>query len=278
VEHKLNETSSTASKAPSIGKAVCDYVQIDGDSGAHVRGGVIDEARVCLSVNGREWVTIMCSPFGLEQLALGFMLNEGLVASVAEVRSIKPDQSGTCLDIWLSHAVELPQRLTVTAGCGGGATFDAFSTTRAPLTSTRGISADQIHALMRALNGAAALYRDVRGVHTSALSDGESLLCVAQDIGRHNTIDRLRGHAAQTGLDTRDLILLASGRISSEMLSKAAVMGVPIVISRTSPTRMSLRLAEAWGITVIGYARGGHCRVYTGAARVAYRSRASADD
>ena len=122
---------------------------------------------------------------------------------------------------------------------------------------------------MKQLHLSAELYKEVRGVHTSALSDGQTLLLVAQDVGRHNTIDRLWGQALQQSLSTEGLILLASGRISSEMLNKAAKMGVPLIISRTSPTSLSIQLARAWNLTVIGYARGDSFRVYSGAERIA---------
>jgi FdhD protein len=250
------------------GQIACDYIQVDGGNGRSVAGGVIAETKVCLSINGREWLSVLCSPLEPGDLALGFLLNEGIIDDVAAVHSLHVAEDGSCVDIWLKHAVTLPERLTITSGCGGGVTFDETVATRAPLTSTRTIDAAQVQAMMRALNGAAELYRDVRGVHTSALCDGERLLHVAQDIGRHNTIDRLRGIAARCALDTRDLILIASGRISAEMLAKAAAMGVPIVCSRTSPTSASVALARAWNMTVIGYARGRQFRIYSGAERV----------
>ena len=106
-------------------------------------------------------------------------------------------------------------------------------------------------------------FLDPGKIQTSALSDGRQLLLVAQDVGRHNTIDRLWGKALKQGVITRDRILLASGRISSEMLNKAAKMGVPVVISRTSPTSLSVELGRAWNITLIGYARGNTFRIYT---------------
>ena len=127
---------------------------------------------------------------------------------------------------------------------------------------------EQVFGLMKQLHLAAELYNEVRGVHTSVLSDGEALLLVAQDVGRHNTIDRLWGQALKQGIATEGRILLASGRISSEMLNKAAKMGVPIIISRTSPTSLSVDLGRAWNITVVGYARGSSYRVYTAPARV----------
>jgi FdhD protein len=121
---------------------------------------------------------------------------------------------------------------------------------------------------MHKLHLAAELYQEVRGVHTSALSDGQELLLVAQDVGRHNTIDRLWGQALQQGVETEGHILLASGRISSEMINKAAKMKVPIIISRTSPTSLSVELGRAWHITVIGYARGNQFRVYSAPERI----------
>jgi FdhD protein len=121
---------------------------------------------------------------------------------------------------------------------------------------------------MRQLNEAAALYRTSRGVHTSALSDGEKLLVLAEDVGRHNTLDKIRGACLLGGLPTRDHIVISSGRISSEMVTKARKMEAPIVISRTSPTALSVRLARAWNMTLIGYVRGRQLRVYTGPERV----------
>jgi FdhD protein len=94
------------------------------------------------------------------------------------------------------------------------------------------------------------------------------LLLVAQDVGRHNTIDRLWGKALKQNIPTEGNILLTSGRISSEMLNKAAKMGVPITISRTSPTSLSVELAQAWNITLVGYARGNSFRVYAVPERV----------
>ena len=117
--------------------------------------------------------------------------------------------------------------------------------------------------LVRHLNDSAILYREVRGVHTSALADPMRLLVVKEDVGRHNTLDKIRGAALLTGLPTRDRILVTTGRVSSEMMTKAVRMGTPIVVSRTSPTALSVRLADAWGITLVGYARGRRLSVYT---------------
>ncbi len=232
-------------------------------------GEVIDEAPLSLYINGQEWVTLMCTPIGLEDLALGFLVAEGVIRSLEDVKLLDITHRGQVADVWLNNGdVTLPQRRIVTSGCGGGVTFADLAVTREPIRSQKRVSLDQVFELMHLLNGAATLYRRSQGVHTSALSDGKRFLATAEDVGRHNTLDKLRGYALQHDIPTGDTILLTTGRISSEMLQKAADMGSPIVISRTSPTSLSLELAQAWNITLVGYARGHRLRVYTGRERV----------
>jgi FdhD protein len=239
------------------------------DTASPVESAVIEEALVCISVNGEELASFMCTPHNLEELALGFMRSEGFIHSLADIDILHLSDSRTCVDIWL-HDLSFtpPRRRIITSGCGGGVTFDDLSERHPPLNTAASLTPPQIYNLMRQLHQSAELYNEVRGVHTSALSDGHELLLVAQDVGRHNTIDRLWGQALHQGVETEGCILLASGRISSEMLNKAAKMKVPIVISRTSPTSLSVELGRAWNITVIGYARGNTFRIYSAPERI----------
>ena len=114
----------------------------------------------------------------------------------------------------------------------------------------------------------ATLYARSRGVHTAALSDGEKLIVLAEDVGRHNTIDKVRGACLIEQIDPRDKVLLCTGRISSEMVNKAARMGCPIVVSRTTPTSLAVQLAQTWNITMVGYVRGNALNVYTHPGRI----------
>jgi FdhD protein len=245
-----------------------DYATFENGVWQPVAGAITEEALVCIYVNGRELATFMCTPHEQDELALGFLRAEGLLHSLDEVRALTVAENGQCVDVWLDHAVEMPARRIVTSGCGGGVTFDDLRTQHAPLNTRTTISPDQLFARMRDLYHAGALYRATQGIHTSALSDGQRLVLVAEDVGRHNTIDRLWGKALKQGVTTEGLILLATGRISSEMLGKAAKMGVPIVASRTSATSMSVTLAEAWNVTVVGYVRRNSLRVYTASQRI----------
>jgi FdhD protein len=158
--------------------------------------------------------------------------------------------------------------MILTSGCGGGVTFEDLSATFEPLESDLRVTPDQLWQLMDQLHQTADLYGRARGVHTSNLSDGERPLLVAEDVGRHNTLDKLGGLALLNQIDTKDRIILTSGRISSEMINKARHMGVPIVCSRTSPTSMSVGLAKEWNITLVGYLRRNSMNLYAHPERV----------
>lgn len=254
---------------PMFGSAAVRYVKYDHGVAKPVDGGVIQEAQICLYVNGVELATFMCSPMAPGDLALGFLRTEGIIGSLADVRTWRVADNGECVDVWLNKPFEAPTRRIITAGCGGGVTFDDIAQTRAPLDDPLHVSPVQVTGWMKQMHQRADLYNAVRGVHTSALCGPGGEMLIAQDLGRHNTIDRLWGMAMQQNLDTRGKVLVASGRISSEMLSKAVRMGVPVVVSRTSPTSLSVQLGAAWNITVIGYCRGEQFRVYTAPWRVA---------
>ncbi len=252
-----------------VGIQPTTYVLYKGDTSNPVESGVIEEGLVCISVNGQELATFMCTPQRLEELAVGFLRSEGFIHTLADIEVLHVSASNTCVDIWLRDLnFTPPKRQIITSGCGGGVTFDDLSQRHSPLNTTMTVTPPQIAKLMQKLHLAAELYNEVRGSHTSALSDGHDLMLVAQDVGRHNTIDRLWGQALQQGINTEGRILLASGRISSEMLNKAAKMKIPVIISRTSPTSLSVELGRAWNITVIGYAQGNSFRVYSAPERV----------
>jgi len=228
-------------------------------------GGVVREALVRLHVNGRELVRLMCTPVQLDHLALGFLRSEGLIREMADVRLVVVCPSRTCVDIWLRNAnLELPGQPVLTSGCGGGVTFADLEAAGEPVRSGLRVQAGEIGRLMTALLAG----QEARGAHRAGLADTERLLAVAEDVGRHNTLDKIWGYCLREGIETQDRILLATGRISSEMMGKAARMGVPFVVSRTSPTSLSVALAEAWNITLVGYARRTSMNVYTGRERV----------
>lgn len=245
------------------------YTVITRKGSETVNSEVIHEQLVSFFVNGQELATIMATPCQQDAHALGFLANEGIIETMDDVRAVHICPSGGCVDVWLARPdFAPPRRMILTSGCGGGVTFDDLSASVEPLTLTKQISATKLWDLMDDLNRAAELYSRAGGVHTSILSDSEQLLLVVEDVGRHNTLDKLRGLALQRNINTQGCLILTTGRVSSEMINKARHMEVPIIASRTSPTSLSVSLADQWNITLIGYLRRNSMNVYTHPQRV----------
>lgn len=240
------------------------YQVVEGDQVRQVDGGVIDEQLLSIYVNGESLATMMCSPVQLEALTVGFLYNEAIIDSADEIALLQLNKTNAVADVILTRGeVNLPRRMILTTGCGGGVTGQELSKEFPALDSAFQTEPAIILRLMRQLQGAARLYNAVRGVHTAILGAESGLLVSAEDVGRHNAVDKVAGQALLDGIYTRDRILLTSGRISSEMLGKARRMGIPLVASRTAPTSVTVELAQAWQICVAGYVRSGVMRVYT---------------
>jgi FdhD protein len=250
------------------------YVRFVGDRAETVDAGVIGEIRFSIIVDGQELVTLMCSPWQLRPLVVGFLYLEGLIESVDDLEMLRVCTEDRLADVRLAHGFpELPPRKILTSGCTGGISFglylDQIEQFRVPDDQIR-VAPSRMYSLLRALYDESNLYSQSGGVHTSIFvaEGGSAPRLVAEDIGRHNTLDKLQGMALLEGFSTGGGIILASGRISSEMLFKAAIMGVPIVGSRTSPTNLALGVAERLNITVCGYLRQGSMNVYTHPERI----------
>jgi FdhD protein len=229
-----------------------------------VTAEVVREQPLTVYVNGERFLTLLCSPIKLEALVVGYLWMEKIVEALDDVVALTVSAVDGRADVTLRGPVELPTERILTSGCGGGITFRIdhrlFPRLHSPLRVPPGL----LSARMKELFAAAVHYKESRGIHGAALADEERLLVVAEDVGRHNAIDKVKGEALLCGIATDDRILLSTGRVSSEMLLKAARMGVPIVASRTSPTEMAVALAEQLGVTICGYVRPEGLNVYAG--------------
>lgn len=228
---------------------------------------VIVEQALALSLNGAPLTTLMCTPVDLEDLVLGFIYNEHLINALDEVADLHFCADQTHADIILTHSVSLPQQWRRTSGCTGGVTAVDMDAMQPPHADFR-LSAADIGGLVRALFEAQEIYRQTGGVHTSILSDGQRTLATAEDIGRHNSLDKLAGKMLRQAFQPQVRVVATTGRISSEMLQKSQRMGAVVVLSRTSPSSLSVQLARTYGITLIGYARPHRFQVYAHGERI----------
>jgi len=235
-------------------------------------GEVIEEITLTIYVNGEEFVSMMGTPLNQDWLAVGFLMNEGIIDHLDEIKDLKVTPDGCCIDVWLTRKVDLPQKMVLTSGCGGGLTQEDPRPGIKPLPLGLVTKPEQILEAFTNLQTKDSLYARSRGVHAAGLLDLETgkILQVAEDLGRHNAIDKLHGACLLQGINMAGRGLITTGRISSEMLRKGAYMECPIIASRTSPTSAAVDLANSWQITLVGYARHGKLRVYSNATRLGY--------
>ncbi|MEW6716482.1 MAG: formate dehydrogenase accessory sulfurtransferase FdhD [Chloroflexota bacterium] len=240
-----------------------DYQQYRSKEFHPIETNIIVETPVSLTVNGEIWLSFMCTPTELEALAAGFLYNEGILQFRDEIAELRVCPSGDNVDIWLNHTVERPQLWRQTSGCTGGLTSTDLNIINPYDNNHGGLTPQDIFRLIGNIYQQGELYRQAGGVHTSAFADRTHVCVLAQDIGRHNTLDKIAGRCLLDGIEVKLGVITTTGRISSEMLQKAQRIGAYFVISHTSPTSLSIQLAQKVGITLIGYARRNQFNVYT---------------
>ena len=191
-----------------------------------------------------------------------------MIKDAGDLEVVEVCPTGENVDIWLKKTVVQPQQWRRTTGCTGGATAVSLDQMHPELMNGILLTPGDVDHLIKDLNEAQMLYREVGGVHTSILSDGKRVVVSAEDIGRHNSLDKIAGRCLLDHIQVKRKILVTTGRISSDMIQKAARIGASVVISRTSGSSLSVKLAQQWGITLIGYARRDQFIVYTHPERV----------
>ena len=228
-----------------------------------VEGLVVQEYPVQLVVNGREIATLIGSPHDLRFLVAGFLRLQNFVQDISDFEMFSVCEDFGSANVRIKG--ELPERLkpVLTSGCGTGVSFSMPDSVRSSVTGNRdSIIPEEIFSLMHHLSSRAEQYRSHGGIHSAAVGRKGELLLYAEDLGRHNTLDRIAGEALFKGMDLADTMLVTSGRVSTEMVAKAALLGVNLIASRTSPTDMAIRLCEESGICLVGYVRGAKFTVY----------------
>jgi FdhD protein len=230
---------------------------------------VVWERPLTIMLNNRELVTLLCWPTDQKFLAVGFLYSEGLINSKDDIKNIRVDEKRGVVRVKTEEdnksAGELVFKRFITSGCGSGASFYSPFDVRAMarVESQIRLLPENVFALMRAFHRRSKVYRMTSGVHSAALCDAGDILLFAEDIGRHNAIDKIFGQCLLEDLPTDEHIIVTSGRISSEILLKVAKRSIPIIISKSAPTDVGVKLADELGITIIGYVRGKRMNVYT---------------
>lgn len=220
------------------------------------------ESSLSISVNGEDVLNLFCTPLMIRELAVGLIMTEGIADGLCTERmSILYEEEGVRVEAHAEGDVRKSGG-TVTSGCVGGVSFkkDLSTTIREDSFS---ISASVLTDLFRRFQKRSDMYNSTGCIHSAALSDGEDIIAFSEDIGRHNAVDKVTGYAILEGIGFSGKLMMASGRLSSEIVSKCAKWGVPIVVSRSAPTELAIRIAQESGITVVGFLRGDRFNLYS---------------
>jgi FdhD protein len=250
-------------------------VAVVNEHGEHEAVSIPAERDLTVYVDKRELVTLMTLGARPEWLVLGYLRNQRLVGSIDEVESITVDWDTNAAAVkthaGIDRIEERTSRRVVTTGCGQGSVFgglmDEIDSIRLPDTA---ITQAQLYGIVNAIRLQETTYKSAGSVHGCALFRGEEMLLFVEDVGRHNAIDTIAGWMwLQPGFDQTGLVFYTTGRLTSEMVIKAAQMGVAVVVSRSGITQMGHQIAQRLGLCTIGRATNRRFLCYTAPQRLA---------
>jgi FdhD protein len=236
---------------------------------------IVAEARIELDVaDGQYRLAFLCLPRDLEALAVGFLLGEGALHRREDLEAVeaKPEDGRVLVrGHFDADALEaLARRWTWGSGCGGGGTArDLDTPAYAPVGAGPVVAAERLTELAREFQDRAELWRQTGGVHAAALASADGIILFAEDVGRHNAFDKIMGRALLDGIEVTEKLVLTTGRLSAEIVSKALACRVPMLVSRSAVTTLAVKLARRFGLTLVGFLRGRRMNVYTGGERIA---------
>jgi FdhD protein len=244
------------------------------ERGETVPTPIAGEHPLTLYVDKRELVTLMTLGARPEALAIGYLRNQRLVGNIEEIVSVQVDWESEAVAVnTRSGLTDLQDKIakrTVTTGCGQGTVFgdlmDEIDEIR--LRNDTRLSEAGLYGLLDAVRCYESIYKQAGAVHGCALAtntgDGSEILMFVEDVGRHNAVDAIAGQMWLDGIDGSDKIFYTTGRLTSEMVIKAAQMEIPFLVSRSGLTQMGYEIAQRVGITMLGRATGKHYLLFTG--------------
>ncbi len=215
-----------------------------------------------LYVNDKLILTLMATPQQLDQLICGWLWSNDLIEDFSDITNLYIDSARSIIFVEIKREVPREIKRVISSGCGGGEMIRDFLDAMPDVDSSFRTTMKNLVDLQVKFLKKAVLYNRTGGVHGAALGEGDKIIFVAEDIGRHNAIDKVIGWSLANSVEFEDKIILTTGRISSEMLFKVAKAGIPIVCSLTAATDLAVKLADKAGITIVGYTGKRKAAVY----------------
>jgi FdhD protein len=254
-------------------------------TGADVETAVVVERPLTLYLNAREIVTMMTIADYPEYLAIGYLLNQNMLAADEKIIAVEHDTELDVVVVRTDRTTDFEDKLrkkTLTSGCAQGTAFgdlmEKFD--KVALAKDARLRTSWLYRLTRKINTAPSLYLEAGAIHGCVLCQEDRALVYMEDVGRHNAVDKIAGYMFRHGLPAHDKIFYTTGRLTSEMVIKTVQMGIPILVSRSGFTAWGVELARKAGLTLIGRAKGSRFVVLAGAERIEFDAdaRAVADE
>ena len=246
-------------------------------NGQSVQLPVVTEKAITIFLNNQEIVTAMTIGDYLEELAIGFLFNQSMITADDKIDQIDYDEDLSVIVVRTEKKTDFEKKLQSkirTSGCAQGTIygdmFDKFETIRLPRELK--ISVSQIISLSKKINTTPSLYLKAGAIHGCVLATVYEPLIYMEDIGRHNAVDKISGVMFLKYIKPRNKVFYTTGRLTSEMVLKTVIMGLPILISRSGFTEAGVSLARRAGLTLIGRARGGRFIALSGEERIIFDS------
>lgn len=239
-----------------------------------IEDDVAFETSLEIAVNGREVITLLCSPESRKSLAAGFLKSEGIIDKFDQIQEIRLEKSKKRTSVSLtkeSAGLEsyFNQKRALAPSSGrANLVHDKVNKLETDIKESPVSDPTTFSSLMKDMQNQAELFRRTGGSHTAALADEKELLYLAKDIGRHNAIDKVIGKALRRDKVLKNMVLLTSGRLSSEMVLKAVRSSIPIMVSRSAPTTLGMSLAKDANLTLVGFTRGKRMTFYSAGERL----------
>ncbi len=248
-------------------------VRFDGAATSEIPKPTATEYPLTIFMNETQLVTLLCSPVAMQDLAVGFLSSEGFLNSRDEIKSVTEDAVRGVVRVQTVDGREISQQTLskriISSGCGRGAAFYAATDASEKVVSSQvSIAAEDLLEIAHDFQKASVVYRETHAVHSAALYKGAEVVAQAEDVGRHNAVDKIFGRCLLDGLSTDDCMLVTSGRVSSEIAHKAARKGIPLLVSISAPTVLAVDVAAKMGITLVASVRGGKMDIYTHPQRI----------
>ncbi|MGF1622221.1 MAG: formate dehydrogenase accessory sulfurtransferase FdhD [Rhodomicrobiaceae bacterium] len=281
---RIYEPNNYLVPPPDLEQGLCKAVSGVDQDGVTAELFVINEKPLTLYLNSREVVTMMTIGDHPRLLALGFLANQAMLDSTNPVTAVEYDEDLDVVVVRTEHETNFEEKMKKrvrTSGCAQGTVFEdvmgafgrqSLADIAAPLKTS------WLYSLTSKINMTPSLYLEAGAIHGTVLCKGDQPLVYMEDVGRHNAVDKVSGWMVDTGTDGADKILYTTGRLTSEMVIKTVMMGIPVLVSRSGFTAAGVELAQQAGLTLIGRARGRRFMALSGAERIVFDSDPNAVD